>query len=110
MSARRIRMHGSRASGRPKNYRRLLRRVINHAPASALSHARIVTHADIPGHEDPLGQPPPRRAAYSNLYRRELKDYVINALNYGVGYDRFDVSIRGRYRSVGTTSYETRSR
>lgn len=29
--------------------------------------------------------------AYSNLYRRELKDYVINVLNYGVGYDRISI-------------------
>lgn len=34
--------------------------------------------------------------AYFNLYRRELKDYVINGLNYGVGYNRFDISIRCR--------------
>lgn len=70
---------------------------------SALSHARIsYARRYFPGHEDPLGRlsrrpslsrrPPVR--AYSNLYRRELKDYVINGLNYGVGYDRFDVSIR----------------
>lgn len=32
---------------------------------------------------------------YSNLYRRELKDYVINVLNYRVGYmtDRSDVPV-----------------
>ena len=45
---------------------------------SALSHARIVTHADIPGTRRSTRTASPRRA-YSNLYRRELKDYVINA-------------------------------
>lgn len=96
-SARRIRMHGSRVSQPLKNYHSLLRRAINHASRASViarSHRSRVSRARrlFPGHEDPLGQP--ARRAYSNLYRRELKDYVINALNYGVGYDRFDVSIR----------------
>jgi len=65
-----------------KNYRRLLRRAINHASSCALSNAlayrfigsnRSGTFPTRKIHSD--GAP----GAYSNLYRRELKDYVINA-------------------------------
>lgn len=91
-----------------KNYRRLLRRAINHVSRARYRMLVSVTHVEFPGdtkiHSDgPCSSPlhplllargPVR--AYSNLYRRELKDYVINGLNYGVGYDRFDVSIRPR--------------
>jgi len=77
-----------------KNYRRLLRRAINHALRARYRTLASVRTRVFSGHGDPLGQPPPSRRTYSNLYQRELKDYVINALKYRVGYDRFDVSIR----------------
>lgn len=91
-------MHGSRVA-LLKNYRPLLHRSTcasnkSHFEGATIARARacvVASYVVFPAREDPLGQAP---GAYSNLYRRELKDYVINALNYGVRYDYFDISIR----------------